>query len=156
MNTSITAAPNAKPIPMPSDVTLRFSSSWASSSSSRTIALVCAATCLTATPRPCESASWVGMASPVDEPREGDSSHQRSADDQERDRAAALLPALLTLTELRTGRGQRSLSRLLVRRRLSFRARLDQARLQLADEVGILGERLGELGLDAALARQAV
>src|SRR5262249_59570844 len=35
-------------------------------------------------------------------------------------------------------------------------ARLEQARLQLADEVRVLGERLGELRLDAALARQLV
>src|SRR5436190_12011287 len=156
MKTSTTAAASAKPIPSPRAVTLRLSSSVASSSSSRTIALVCSATCLTATPRPCASASWVGMASPVDELRECDSGHQCGADDQERDRAAALLLRLLALPELRARRRQRSLARLLVGRCLALRPRLDQAGLQLADEVGVLSERLGKLPLDAALARHVV
>src|SRR3954451_14115827 len=99
MKTSMSAAPKAKPMPMPSEVTLRLSSSAASSSSSRTIELVCSATCLTAAPTPCESASWVGMAPPIDELGEHDAGHERGADDDERARAALLL-RLLALAEL--------------------------------------------------------
>ena len=50
----------------------------------------------------------------------------------------------------------RRASRLLVRRRLALRPRLDQARLHLADEVGVLGERLGELSLDPAFAGEII
>src|SRR5436190_3160286 len=153
MNTSIPAAATAKPMPRPSEKTLRLSSSAASSSSRRTIELVRSATCLTAAPTPCESVSWVGMASPVDPFRQHDPCDERDADDEERVRpAAGLLLRLPALAKLRARRGQWRLPRLLVRRRLALGARLDQARLQLADEVGVLGERLCELRLDAALA----
>src|SRR3954465_1637879 len=155
MNTSMSAAPNANPIPIPSDVTLRLSSSAASSSSSRTIELVCSATCLTPAPTPCESASWVGMASPIDELREHDPGDECRTDDDERVRAALLLQ-LLALAELRARRRQRRLPGLLIPRGFALRARLDQARLQLADEVGVLRERLGELRLHAALAGHVI
>src|SRR5262249_14650971 len=105
MNTSVTAAAPAKAIPRPSAVTLRFSSSAASSSSSRTIALVRSATSLTAAPTRWESGSGVGRPSPLDPPREDDPSHQRRADDDEGGRAAsALLLPLPSLSELRSGR----------------------------------------------------
>src|SRR5205814_10080729 len=146
------AAATAKPMPRPRAKTLRLSSSAASSSSRRTIELVRSATCLTAAPTPCESVSWVGMASPVDPFRQHDPSNERDADDEERIRPAAALLLLFALAKLRARRRQWRLPRLLVRRRLALRARLDQARLQLADEVGVLRERLGELRLDAALA----
>ena len=48
------------------------------------------------------------------------------------------------------------LARLLVRRRLALGARLDQAWFHLANQVGILGEWLGELRLQAAFARQLI
>src|SRR3954451_10148262 len=155
MKTSMSAAPKAKPMPIPSDVTLRLSSSAASSSSSRTIELVCSATCLTAAPTPCESASWVGMASPIDELREHDPGDERGADDDERVRAALLL-RFLALAELRARRRQRRLPGLLIRRGFALRACFDQARLQLADEVGVLRERLRALRLYAALPRHVV
>src|SRR3954470_18604050 len=151
MKTSMSAAPNANPIPIPSDVTLRLSSSAASSSSSRTIELVCSATCLTAAPTPCESASWVGMASPIDELREHDPGDECGTDDDERVRAALLL-RFLALAELWARRRQRHLPRLLIRRGFALRARLDQARLQLPDEVGVLRELLREVRLLADLA----
>ena len=53
-------------------------------------------------------------------------------------------------------RGDVAWPRLQVRRRLALGARLDQARLHLANQVGVLGERLGELRLQAAFARQLI
>src|SRR3982751_6565450 len=105
MNTAITAAPIPRPIPRPREATLRFSSSAASSSSRRTIALVRSATCFTAVPTFCASASWVGMAPPVDPLGQDDARDDGGADDEERIRAAVL--RLLALPELRSGRGQR-------------------------------------------------
>src|SRR5207248_9476644 len=68
--------------------------------------------------------------------------------------AAAL--RLGTLPQLRArgweGRGPG----LLVLRRVALCARLDQARLHLPDQVGILRERLGELRLHASFAVQLV
>src|SRR3954465_1640671 len=148
MKRAITAAPIPRPIPSPSETTFRFSSSAASSSSSRTIALVRSATCFTAVPTLCASASWVGMAPPIDPFGEDDARDDGSADDEERLRPAVLL-RLPALPELRPGRGQRRLPGLLVHRRLPFRARLDQARLPLAHEVCILRQRLGEPPPDA-------
>src|SRR5262245_44174722 len=153
MNRSTTAAPTARPMPTPSETTFFFSSSAASSSSSLTMVLVRSATSFTAAPRLCESVSGVGMASPVDPLREHDSCNERRADDQERARPAAallLLFRLLALAELRACRCDRRLARLLVGRRFAPCARLDQARLQLADEVGVRRQRLGELRLHAA------
>src|SRR5690242_827314 len=155
MQSANTAAPLPRPMPRRSDATLRFSPSAASSSSSRTIALVRSATCFTAVPTPWGSASWMGMAPPVDPLGEDDAGDDGSADDQKRIRTTVLL-GLLPLPELRTCRRQRRLARLLVRGCLPSCARLDQARLELTDEVGILRERLGELRLDAALAGELV
>src|SRR4051794_603345 len=135
MKTSITAAPSAKPIPSPSETTLRFSSSAASSSSRRTIELVRSATCFTAAPSPCESVSRVGMSPPVDPLREHDARGERHADDEPRAWAAPALLRLRALPELRAGRCKRRLAGLLVRGRLAFRPRLDQARLHLADQI---------------------
>src|SRR3954464_12787480 len=119
MKTSMSAAPKAKPIPIPSDVILGLSSSAASSISSRTIELVCSATCLTAAPTPCESASWVGMSPPIDELREHDPGDDRGTAADERVRAALLL-RLLALAELWARRRQRRLARLLIRRRFAL------------------------------------
>src|SRR5438874_2633466 len=153
MKTSITAAPIAKPIPRPSETTLRFNSSVASSSSSRTTALARSATSFTAAPTPCESVSRVGMSPPVDPLREDDAGGQRNADDEPRIWTATAL-RLGTLAELRTRRRERRFSGFLVRRRLPFRACFDQARLHLPDQVGVLRQRLGELRLHAAFAGQ--
>src|SRR6478609_6284899 len=146
MKTARTAAPSNSPMPSPSDETLRLSSSAASSSSSRTIALARSATSLTAAPRPCglcrPLVPWVGIAPPVDPLGQEDAGGQRGSGDQPGTRAAAtrhLLPL-------------RPRAQLRARRRLALGARLDQARLQLPDEVRVLCERLGELGLEAALA----
>src|SRR4029079_4081389 len=128
MKTSVPAAAMAKPMPIPSAMTFRLSSSAASSSSSRAIELVCSATCLTAAPTPWPSVVGVGMASPVDPLREHDSGDDRDSHDEEgvRPTAAALLLPLRPFPELRARRRQRRLTRLLVRRRLAPGARLDQ------------------------------
>src|SRR5262245_24008649 len=94
------------------------------------------------------------MAPPVDPLREHDSYDERRADDQVRGRSAAALLLLLCLlapAELWPRRCERRLARLLVGRRFASRARLDQARLQLAEEVCVRRQRLGELRLHAAL-----
>src|SRR4029453_153156 len=155
MNKSTTAAAIANPMPRPSATTLRFSSSAASSSSRRMIALVRSATSLTAAPTPCASVSRVGMSPPVDPLGQGDSRDDGDANDEPRIRAAAV-PVLRPLAELRARTCERGSSRLLVRRRLALGARLDQARLHLPDEAGILRQRLGQLGFEPALRGEVV
>src|SRR5207253_2969839 len=157
-----TAATSPNAIPRASATTLRFSSSVASSSSRRTRALACSATLLVAGPRRCSwptSVSRVCMASPVDDLGKQDSRREGGADDQDRRRAAAVLALLLLLRLLsaRLGRRGRSRRRWLRGRPFAAGARRDQARLQLAQERGVLGELLGEPLADpvAALARAA-
>src|SRR5262245_31237247 len=123
-NTRKTAAPSARPIPIPSCEAFRLSSSAASSISSRTRVLACSATPLAVAPRPGDSGSVSGVctASPVDHLREDDPGDERRTDDHHRRRAAApLLPGL----------------RLLLRRRLRGRARRRRCprlrRLRLCD-----------------------
>src|SRR4051794_22463623 len=130
-------------MPTPSAATLRFSSSVASSTSSRARALACSVTCLTAGPRP-ESVSRVGMASPVDDLRDHDAERERRGDHDEGVRAA-LLRALRLLRQLRAGGRMPLRAGLLVLRRVAARAGHHEARLQLAQEVGVVGERLGDL-----------
>src|SRR5919204_2807364 len=139
MNSSITAAPIAKPIPRPSATTLRFSSSAAGSSSSRTTELACSATSLTAAPTP-PSVARVRMAPSVDPLRQHDAGRERDADDEPRIRTAPRL-RLGPLAQLRAGRRQCGPARLLVRGRLASGASLDQARLHLADQVGVFRQR---------------
>src|ERR671931_953325 len=153
MKSSITAAPTAKAMPRPSAKAFRFSSSAASSSSSRTTELACSATSLTAAPTP-PSVPRVRMPPPVDPLREHDSRGERNADDEPRARAAAL--RLRKLAQLRARRREHRPARLLVGRSLAPRARLDQARLHLPDQVGVLRERLGELRLHAAFAGELI
>src|SRR6185437_12136766 len=156
MKKARTAAPSNSPMPSPSDETLRLSSSAASSSSSRTIALARSATSLTAAPRPCglcrPLVPWVGIAPPVDPLGQEDAGGQCGSGDQPgiRPAAARLLLPLRRRAQLRARRSHGHLPGLLTRRRLALGARLDQARLQLPDEVCILRERLGELRLEAA------
>src|SRR5690348_8526782 len=119
-------------MPTPSATTLRLSSSDASSSSRRTSALACSATVFAASPTPgAASVSWVGMASPVDPFCEDDPGGEADADDEPRGRTAARLAWLPgpALAELWPGRRDDACSRILVRRSLSLRACLDQARL---------------------------
>src|SRR5580765_5347745 len=134
-NTSSTAAPSARPIPIPSDAILRLTSSAASSSSRRTSELACSETLFTVEPSPAVSCSvsGVSMASPVDDLGEHDSGDEGGTDDQHRRRPLAALLALLLLrpgprAELRA-RGRRR--RLRAGRRIALGARPDEARLQL-------------------------
>src|SRR5689334_14302037 len=136
-------APTARPIPRPRFVTFFFSSSWASSSSSRKSELACSATWRAVAPRPeFFSVAWVCIVSPVDEPCEDDAGCEGDADDQERVRPAA--PA--GLLRFASGGIDGSVGRRLVLRRPALRARLDQARLELAQERGVVGQSLRELG----------
>src|SRR5215211_3902951 len=160
-----TAAPTPMPIPTPRTATFFFSSSPASSSSSFAIVLACSATVFAATPTPplpsalasssrCSEAG-VGMAPPVDDPRERDAERDRGSDNDPRARPAGAR-RLGACPELRSRRRDATLGRLLVRRQLASRARLDEARLELAQELGVVGERLRELRLHAALQREPV
>src|SRR5918994_2500557 len=114
-------------MPMPSAATFFLSSIEASSSSRRAIALAFSATSLAAGPRPGDSVSGVGMASPVDYLRDHDADHEGCADDQERTRAAAAL--LRPRAELRPRRRRgRSAPGRHVGRGLAFGPRDDAAR----------------------------
>src|SRR5438046_267399 len=133
---------------MASFVTLRLSSRVASSSSSRTSALACSATLFVAVPRPSsrpKSVSWVCMAPPVEHLGKQDPRHERGTDDDDRRRAAALLLSSF-LGLVGTARGRRRgrwRLRRLPRGALTAGARRDQARLQLAQERGILAQLHG-------------
>src|SRR6266480_5417825 len=134
-------------MPTPRFVTFFFSSSWASSSSSRKSELVCSATWRATAPKPeFFSVSCVCIVAPVDHLRDGDPHCEGDADDEKRARATALAGALSTLG----GRLDASVAGLLVGRRRSLRTRPDQARLELAQELGVVGQRLRELGGDPA------
>jgi glycosyltransferase 2 family protein len=104
------------------------------------------------------SPAWVARPEPVDDVREHDAEGEERRDHDVRTRAAAPGSPAVGTAALRTrppGRGRRDdLRRLPVRRRVAAGAGGDQARLQLAQELGVLGERLGELRLDAAGARR--
>src|SRR5438034_213498 len=158
MNNTKMAAAIAKPMPMPSGFAFPLSSNWASSSSSLAIELVRSATSLTASPTLLWLVARVAVAPPFDEPREDDPSCERDTDDDPRVRALALTLLLRrrTALELRSGRRDRRLCRLLVRRRLSLHARLDHARLHPPDQVGVLGQGIGQLRLHASLACHSV
>src|SRR4029077_11911682 len=75
---------------------------------------------------------------------------ERRADHEPRTRPAAALSLRLRARELRAGRCAPRAAGRLVRRGLALCARLDQARLQLAQEVGVVRQRLADLTLDAA------
>src|ERR687895_425962 len=143
------SAPAPKTAPLPRAVTFVFSSVAASSSSSRASALACSATCFAAPPSVCSSVAWVCMASPVDHLGDEDAGHERGAQDDERVGTALSLPA----AELRPRRCDEASPRLLIRRRLASGAGGHQARLQLAQERGVLRQLLGELRLHAAVGR---
>jgi uncharacterized membrane protein YbhN (UPF0104 family) len=105
------------------------------------------------------SAARVARSEPVDDVREHDADDEERGDHHEGARAAAARrPALrpVALRARRAGRPRRrdDRRRLPVRRRVAACAGGDQARLQLAEELGVLGERLGELRLDTAGARR--
>src|SRR6476659_4563779 len=124
-------------MPTPRFVTFFLSSSWASSSSSRKSELVCSATWRATAPRPefC-SVSCVCIVSPVDRLGDGDPDDEGDADDEERAR-----PAVAGLLLALAGRVDASMDGLLVGRRNALRARSDQARLELAQERGVVGQR---------------
>src|SRR4051812_38355699 len=148
-------APTSRPMPSPSAASFALSSEAASSSSSRTIELTRSETAFAAAPRPPpeRSPAWVGMASPIDPLRESDAEEERRADDDERVGAAAAA-ALLRLrapAELRPGGRLLDLRRLPVGGRIALHALLDQVGLELAQELGVVGQLGGELVLDAAL-----
>src|SRR5438552_13526246 len=93
------------------------------------------------------------MAPPVDPLRKDDACDERRADHEVRIRAG---PWTWALAEL-WARGRDSHApRNLVRRQFTFRARSDQTRLELAQELGILRERLRELPADPAFGPGAV
>jgi hypothetical protein len=89
------------------------------------------------------------MTSPVDELGEHDPGGESDPDDEERVRPAAA--GLRALAELRARRGDGAVRGSAVSRRLSLCSGEDEARLQLAQERGIVGQRLRELGGDASL-----
>src|SRR4051812_12640472 len=91
------------------------------------------------------------MAPPIDPLGEQDTDRERRACDNEWIRtAAAPLGRLRPRAELRTAGRAPRLAGLFVRRRFALGARLDQARLQLAQERGVVCELIGELRLDPA------
>src|SRR5215213_2965381 len=150
-------APTSRPRPKPRALIFVLSSIDASSTSSRAIALAFSATSFAVVPRPGSSISVSGvrMAPPVDQLRDHDARNERSADDEERVRAATSL--LLRAGELRLRRSaRRAAPGGLVGRRLAPRPRGDQARLQLPQERCVVGQRLRELGGDASAGGRAV
>src|SRR5688500_8609682 len=147
-------AASPRPAPAPSAPALRFSSRLASSSSSRASVLACSATCFAAPPTPCFSlAPRVGMSPPVDQLREHRADAEGHSGDDERIgpalRALRLPPAQLGAA----GAPSRPGAGLGILRRLALRARDDQGGLQLAEEVGVVRELVGQLARDAALRR---
>ena len=152
-----------RPMPIPSDATFCLSSSAASSSSSRTSALACSATCFAASPRPpwsLRSVTWVGMASPVDRSSRATmpaASATPAITERVRPAAARLL-RLRTLAELRARRrgGDRAGAGGWLVGASPARARPDQARLELAQERGVVRQLSRELRLHAALGRHRV
>src|SRR6266568_6916889 len=150
------AAPAPSPIPTPSALTLRWTSAAASCTSRRASELACSATCLTAAPSPpfgCPSVSRMGMSSPVDELGHEDARDQGGAGDDERVRPTTLL---LVLRRRRRGRRHGLGPDAAVRRMLSTDPRLDQARLQLAQEDRVVGQVGSEFGDEAALRASAL
>ena len=114
------------------------SSSAASSSSSRTIALACSATSLAASPRPeahCRVSRGGGHGPSSRSPSRATMPvGERGADDDPRDGPPPTL-LLRPRAELRPGRRDDGRSPgVWFGRRLALHARLDQARLELADE----------------------
>src|SRR6266536_2577211 len=97
-------------MPTPRFVTFFFSSSWASSSSSRNSELTCSATRRAVAPRP-EFFSVVGacIVLPVDDLREDDARSEGEADEEERARSAAA-----GTLRLRAGRPDGAVARLLM------------------------------------------
>src|SRR5262245_62557513 len=78
----------ARPSPRPRFWIFFFSSSWASSSSSRNSELTCSATRRAVAPRPeFFSVVWVCIVLPVDDLREDDARGEGEADEEERARA---------------------------------------------------------------------
>src|SRR5436305_5392047 len=136
-------------MPIPSAATFRFSSIDASSSSSLTIVLRCSETLFAAAPRPCwASVSRVGMSPPVDPFGGDDAGREAHSEHEPRIRAAAaalLLFRVGPLAELGRRGSDAPLAGALVRRRIPRRARFDEARLELADEVRVVRQRLREL-----------
>src|SRR4051812_45533218 len=91
------------------------------------------------------------MTSPVDDLGEHVAGGECRADHEPRaDAALALRLRRLRALDLRAGGCVARTAGRLVGGRVARRASLDQARLQLAQELRILGERLADLGLDAA------
>jgi hypothetical protein len=88
------------------------------------------------------------MTSPVDHLRDRVADREGCADDEPRTRAAAASLLRRRPRQLRGGRRPRG--RRFDRRRLALGARRDQARLQLAEELRVVGERGADLRLDAA------
>src|SRR5205085_460962 len=135
------AAPTRSPMPTPTAASFRFSSAAASWSSSRTSELARSLTTFAAKPRPRGSPARMGMASPVDPFREEDARCERRAEHDEGARATRREPGRF---------------RLLVLRHFAACALRDQARLELADEDGVLRELVRELPFQAARAGQPV
>src|SRR5436190_5991543 len=104
------------------------------------------------------SDTWVRVPSPVDPLGEEDAGHERGADDEPRVRAASVAAStqLRAARQLRACRRDADRSRGVVRRKLAARARANQARLQLAQELRVLRERLGQLRPYAALGGRAL
>src|SRR5436190_4030995 len=140
-------------MPRPRFVTFFFSSSCASSSSSRNSELACSATRRAVAPRP-EFVSVVRgcIVLPVDDLREDNARGEGEADKEERAGPAAA-PGTLRLG---AGRRDGAVARLLVLRCPPLRAGLDQARFELAQELGVVGQRLCELGGEASFAGSRV
>jgi hypothetical protein len=89
------------------------------------------------------------MASPVDDLGDQDAGGEGDAENEERTRPPAALD-FGPLPELGPGGSDLTLRGLLVRRGLTFRPGDDQARLQLAQEYGIVRQLLRELRFDPA------
>ncbi|HEY8844132.1 MAG TPA: hypothetical protein VIM23_09535 [Gaiellaceae bacterium] len=90
------------------------------------------------------------MAPPVEHLGQQHAGHKRGADDDQRRRA--FRAALALLLRARPELWARGSARLLVHRSPAAGARLDQARLQLAQERGVVGELPGQPLPDAVAA----
>ena len=150
-----------EPDPSPSDAAFFLSSSVASSSSSLTseLGVLGDFLCGRRGSFSLSRAAGVGIAPPVDDLRDQDPGDDSRTDDQQRARPFLLPTRFRRAAGLRAGRrdgASGAFGRLLVLRSIPFGPRCDQARLQLAEERGVVGELGRDLRSHASLGGRLV